>query len=48
MFVFNQFGDLERCALRPGNVYSTDEWERVLNLTSDAAANSSSEHHWAT
>jgi hypothetical protein len=20
LFVFNQFGDLERCALRPGNV----------------------------
>ena len=22
LFVFNQFGDLERCALRPGNVHS--------------------------
>ena len=21
LFVFNQFGDLERCALRPGNVH---------------------------
>jgi len=30
LFVFNQFGDLERCALRPGNVYSADEWEGVL------------------
>jgi hypothetical protein len=25
-FVFNQFGDLERCALRPGNVHSAYEW----------------------
>jgi hypothetical protein len=30
MFVFNQFGDLERCALRPGNVHSADGWEDVL------------------
>jgi Transposase DDE domain group 1 len=30
LFVFNQFGDLERCALRPGNVHSADEWEGVL------------------
>jgi hypothetical protein len=30
LFVFNQFGDLERCALRPGNVHSSDEWERTL------------------
>ena len=22
LFVFNQFGDVERCALRPGNVHS--------------------------
>jgi hypothetical protein len=28
--VFNQFGDLERCALRPGNVHSADEWDGVL------------------
>ena len=28
LFVFNQFGDLERCALRPGNVHSADGWER--------------------
>ncbi len=27
LFVFNQFGDLERCALRPGNVHSADGWE---------------------
>jgi Phage integrase family/Transposase DDE domain group 1 len=24
LFVFNQFGDLERCTLRPGNVHSAD------------------------
>jgi Transposase DDE domain group 1 len=24
LFVFNQFGDLERCALRAGNVHSAD------------------------
>jgi Transposase DDE domain group 1 len=30
LFVFNQFGDLERCALRPGNVHSADGWESVL------------------
>ena len=30
LFVFNQFGDLERCALRPGNVHSADDWRAVL------------------
>jgi hypothetical protein len=30
LFVFNQFGDLERCALRRGNVHSADGWENVL------------------
>jgi hypothetical protein len=30
LFVFNQFGDLERCALRPGNVHSADGWGGVL------------------
>jgi hypothetical protein len=30
LFVFNQYGDLERCALRPGNVHSADGWEQVL------------------
>ncbi len=30
LFVFNQFGDLEGCALRPGNVHSADGWEGVL------------------
>ena len=32
LFVFNQFGDLERSALRPGNVHSADGWEGVLKL----------------
>jgi hypothetical protein len=31
LFVFNQFGDLERCALRPGNVHSADGWQDVLD-----------------
>ena len=30
LFVFNQFGDDERCALRPGNVHSADGWPAVL------------------
>src|SRR5438105_454644 len=30
LFVFNQFGDLERCALRPGNIHSADGWRSVL------------------
>ncbi len=30
LFVFNQFGDLERCALRPGNVASAHDWRSVL------------------
>ena len=30
LFVFNQFGDVERCALRPGNVHSADGWRGVL------------------
>jgi Transposase DDE domain group 1 len=30
LFVFNQFGDLERCALRPGNVHSADGWRDLL------------------
>ena len=28
--MFNQFGDLERCALRAGNVHSADGWDDVL------------------
>ena len=31
LFVFNQFGDLERGALRPGNVHSADGWQDVLD-----------------
>src|SRR6202162_5683572 len=31
LFVFNQFGDLERCALRPGNVHSADLCGDVLS-----------------
>ena len=30
LFVFNQLGDVERCALRPGNVHSADGWRTVL------------------
>src|SRR4051812_34330738 len=30
LFVFNQFGDVERCALRPGNVHSAEGWRAVL------------------
>src|SRR5271155_4885699 len=30
LFVFNQLGDLERSALRPGNVHSADGWDGVL------------------
>jgi hypothetical protein len=30
LFVFNQLGDLERCALRPGNAHSADGWRGVL------------------
>jgi len=30
LFCFNQFGDLERCGLRNGNVASADDWRSVL------------------
>jgi hypothetical protein len=30
LFVFNQLGDLERCALRSGNVHSAADWRAVL------------------
>src|SRR3954462_5672572 len=30
LFVFNQFGDVERYALRSGNVHSADGWRAVL------------------
>ena len=30
LFLFNQFGDVERSSLRPGNVHSADDWGSVL------------------
>ena len=30
LFVFNQFGDLERCGLRSGNAHSAADWRDVL------------------
>jgi Transposase DDE domain group 1 len=30
LFLFNQFGDLECCRLRPGNVHSAEGWRLVL------------------
>jgi len=30
LFVFNQLGDVERCALPPGNVHSADGWRALL------------------
>ena len=33
LFLFNQFGDLERCSLRPGNVHSADGWRNVPCLS---------------
>jgi hypothetical protein len=30
LFMFNQYGDLERCLLRPGNVHSAEDWRLVL------------------
>jgi hypothetical protein len=30
LFIFNQFGHLERCALREGNVHSADDWKALL------------------
>jgi hypothetical protein len=32
LFVFNQLGDVERCALRSGNVHSAEGWRTVLEL----------------
>ena len=29
LFLFNQFGDLERCLLRPGHVHSAEDWRPV-------------------
>jgi Transposase DDE domain group 1 len=30
LLVFSQFGEPERCALRPGNVHTADGWKDVL------------------
>lgn len=30
LFIFNQFGDLERCGLRPGHVHSAEGWRELL------------------
>lgn len=30
LFLFNQFGDLERSLLRPGNAHSAEDWRSVL------------------
>ena len=30
LFVLNQFGDLERCGLRPGHVHSAEGWRELL------------------
>ena len=30
LFCFNQFGDLEHCLLRPGNVHSAEDWRLVF------------------
>jgi hypothetical protein len=30
LFVFNQYGDLERCLLRAGHVHSAEDWRQVL------------------
>jgi len=35
LFLFNQFGDLERCLLRNGNVHSADDWRSVLEPVVD-------------
>ena len=40
LFVFNQFGDLERCGLRPGNVHSAHEWRDVLETGGRATGHS--------
>src|SRR6266536_9720 len=42
LFVFNQFGDLERCVLRPGNVHSAHGWKDELSRSWPAIGASSS------
>src|SRR5262245_10789373 len=45
LFVFNQFGDLERCALRAGNVHSADGWDDVLQPVVERSQGKVSRHH---
>jgi hypothetical protein len=44
LFLFNQFGDLERCALRAGNVHSADGWESALKPTVERCKGKGSRH----
>ena len=37
LFVFNQFGDLECCRLRPGSVHSAEDWRLVLEPVIDGS-----------
>jgi len=39
LFVFNQFGMLEHCASRPGNVHSAHGWQEVLPPVIERYAN---------
>src|SRR2546427_5946383 len=48
LFVFNQFGDLERCTLRPGNVHSAVGWEACSSQWSnDTGGKVSRIYFWA-
>ena len=42
LFVFNQFGDLERCLLRPGNAHSAEGWRGCSSPSSRATASGAS------
>jgi hypothetical protein len=42
LFVFNQFGDLERCLLRAGHVHSAEDWRLVLEPVTAAIASGAS------
>jgi hypothetical protein len=46
LFVFNQFGDLERCALRPGNVHSAEGWREVLEPVIDRYRTTMKRHYF--
>ena len=47
LFLFNQFGDLERCSLRPGNVHSATVgvrfWNRSLSVIGNGTCAATSE-----